>query len=223
MANATIFRDSAGKRLPSVSTIIGQLDKPGLMYWAHKLGLEGVSDLRAHRDAISQAGNLAHELALPFLSGIEIGDTLKALQKDYTPEELALAVSIMSRFTKWAEGHEFQTAFEEESFISERYQFGGRIDWFGIMDGVPTLLDLKFTKALYPESTYQMAAYLHLLKERGIEVVRTKIVRFGRAEDEGFEEPELPEEILETGGNVFLHLREIYDLAKTLPKTGKAA
>ncbi|QVL37005.1 hypothetical protein [Aminirod propionatiphilus] len=137
--------------------------------------------------------------------------------------ELALAVPIMNRFAKWAEGHEFQTAFEEESFVSEQYQFGGRIDWFGTMDGVPTLIDLKFTKALYPESTYQMSAYRHLLAERGIDVGRTKIVRFGRTEEEGFEEPELPEEVLETGWNVFLHLREIYALAKTLPKTGKAA
>lgn len=219
----TMFKNSKGVRVPVVTTIIGQLDKPGLMYWAHKLGLEGVSDLRAHRDAIGQAGNLAHELALPFLSGIEIGDTLKTLQSEYTPEELALAVPIMNRFAAWAKGHEFQTSFEEESFISERYQFGGRIDWFGIMDGVPTLLDLKFTKALYPESTYQMSAYRYLLKERGIDVDRTKIIRIGRTEEEGFEEPDLPEEVLETGWNVFLRLREIYDLAKTLPKTGKAA
>lgn len=39
MGNATIFKDSTGKRVPSVSTIIGQLDKPGLVYWAHKLRL----------------------------------------------------------------------------------------------------------------------------------------------------------------------------------------
>ena len=48
-------------------------------------------------------------------------------------------------------------------------------------------------------------------------------IQSGGPEEWGFEEPDLPEEVLETGWNVFLRLREIYDLAKTLPKTGKAA
>lgn len=137
MKKVTMFKNDKGKRVPSVTTIVGQLDKPGLMYWAHDLGLKGVSDLRAHRDAISQAGKLAHELALPFLSGVEIGETLKSIQGEYEPEELELTVPIMNRFTEWAGKHTFRTIYEEESFISERYQFGGRIDWFGEMDGIP--------------------------------------------------------------------------------------
>ncbi len=223
MKKVTMFKNEKGKRVPSVTTIVGQLDKPGLMYWAHDLGLKGVSDLRAHRDAISQAGKLAHDLALPFLSGIEIGETLKSIQGDYEPEELELAVPIMNRFTEWAGKHTFRTIYDEESFISENHQFGGRIDWFGEMDGIPTLLDFKFAKALHPETTYQLAAYYRLLVEKGIYAERTQAVRFGRKEDEGFEEQELSIATIDTGWEVFLRLRDIYDLAKTLPKTGKAA
>ncbi|WP_448807488.1 hypothetical protein [Aminobacterium colombiense] len=223
MAKRTVLKNSAGKRVPSVSTIVGQLDKPGLVYWAHKLGLAGVENLRDHRDAIGKAGNLAHDLAIPYLSGVDIHTTIEEVKDDYTQEEIELAIPIMDRFRAWAEQHEFKTAFAEKSIVSDIYDFGGRFDWYGLVDGVPTLIDFKFTKDIYPDHSYQLAAYAYLLKEKMSPPEASKIIRFGREEAEGFEERALSGEALDLSWQVFCRLLDVYSLVKRLKKADKEA
>ena len=50
-----IYKLKSGEIVPGVTTIIGQLDKPGLLDWAWRLGKEG-KDWREERDS---AGSLA--------------------------------------------------------------------------------------------------------------------------------------------------------------------
>lgn len=220
--NISIFKNARGDRIPSVSTIVGQLDKPGLISWAHGLGLAGVQNLRTHRDAISKAGNLAHDLAIPLLSGIPVGETLREIQSEYEPEEIKLAGPILDRFNQWVGRHNFSTILSEENFVSDEYQFGGRIDWYGELDDVLTLIDFKFSNGLYSDGMIQVAAYHHLLTEGGYPVDRVMMVRCGREEREGTEEFLLDDGALGAGWGIFTALRSIYDLKKSLPK-GRAA
>ena len=57
--------------------------------------------------------------------------------------------------------------------------YGGTPDWYGLLDGIPTVLDLK-TGGLYPEQLVQAAAYRLLLVEAGHKVDRLLLLRAPR-------------------------------------------
>jgi hypothetical protein len=83
-----------------------------------------------------------------------------------------------------------------------------------VIDGLVTLVDFKTGKDLYPEYWYQLAAYNILVMENYPEVgpvERFKLVRIGRDEDEGFEEPEIgPGLKLSLYESIFLHALGIH-------------
>jgi hypothetical protein len=228
MATKTMFKNAAGKRVPSVSTITGLLDKPALMYWAHKLGLQGVADLRGHRDSIKKAGTLMHELIEECLKSkgahaIHFGeiDIDKVYQKtdtkEYTKEEIALSRPIFERACKLlASISPFTTGLMEYSMISEEHQFGGRLDWYGVTqgNGPLTLIDFKSGKDVYLETIVQLSAYRGLLLELKNRVDKVRVVRVGGTPEDGEEIRELSDAQLEAGWNLFLHLRKIHDLKK---------
>ena len=57
-----IYKNAEGKRLPSVTTIIGRFkDSGGFVHWAWDLGIQGI-DYRKVRDAAADAGTIAHHL-----------------------------------------------------------------------------------------------------------------------------------------------------------------
>jgi hypothetical protein len=224
-----------GKRVPSVSSIAGQLDKPGLVFWAHGLGLKGVQSIRDHRDKDQRAGVLAHEILLGWLKGdgkSPMGELYENLDiSEYTPEEIETSKPILERAADLvdAEISPVKTSFIEESFVSEEYLFGGRIDWYGMIngDGPMALVDFKTSKGIYPDNIIQISAYWGLLRENKLYTDRVMIVRVGTKKEEGEEICTLTDAQLSAGWKTFLLLRQIYDLKKTvegdIAKTRKAA
>lgn len=194
-----------GTRVPGTTTVIGLLNKPGLVAWANKLGLQGINSA-SYVDSMAGVGTLAHAMAQAELTG-------KALTEDlteYSPKEVDLAENALIKFLDWRKAHEFEPILTEQPLVSEQYQYGGTIDAYGLLDGVPTLVDLKTGKAIYDEMVYQLAAYKQLLEEYGYKVDAVKIVRIGRDEQEGFEEREFQR--LDKAWQVFWHLLQIYEL-----------
>ena len=102
----------------------------------------------------------------------------------------------------------------EEPLVSEKYQFGGTIDCYGDLDGNPTLIDFKTSKAIYPEMIHQVAAYRKLLVENSHEVKRVRILRIGRSNDEGFEDKLCGK--MEDHWKLFSHCLQIYNLRKKI-------
>jgi hypothetical protein len=231
----TMFKNSQGKRVPSVSTVVGLLDKPGLVGWAHKLGLAGVVDLRAHRDAAKQAGKITHALVESCLAArgrVYFGDidTDKAYAdtdlSGYTEEEIALSRPAFGRAARLLAGiGPMTTGLIEYSMISEKHQFGGRLDWYGVAgeSGPLTLMDIKSGKDVYADSVIQAAAYRGLLLELGNKVERVIIARIGGTPEEGEEIRELSYGELDAAWEAFLHLRAIHGLKKTFAQERKAA
>lgn len=226
-----------GKRVPSVSTIVGQLDKPGLVKWAHDLGLQGVEDLYAHVDVDRRAGKLAHALLLGWLAGNGLKDveTLyadKGIVGEYTEEEIQLSRKVLDRAMNLCRGvfNGFETELMEHSFTSEKHLFGGRIDWYGVTQkrsGPRTLVDFVTSKAIYNDKIIQTSAYWGLMRENGYSVECAAIVRVGAKAEEGEEVHIMTDEQLDAGFETFLHLRKMYDLKKIFTlytgKTRKAA
>ena len=100
----------------------------------------------------------------------------------------------------------------EKQSVSEMFQYGGTLDHYCLLDGVPTLLDYKTGKAIYPEQFYQLAAYRQLLNEEGHKVDQYIILRLGRNEEEGFETKIMTD--LGKQLEIFLSCLKIYQLSK---------
>jgi len=199
------YRLEDGTLVPGVTTILGILAKPALIRWANKMGLEGI-DTTKYVDAAARVGTLTHYMVECDLRGVEpdLGD--------YTPNEIDRADNAFIKYLDYRDEHALAPAIIEKPLVSEKYRYGGTIDFYGLEDDVPTLLDFKTGKAIYSEMLIQAVAYRQLVLEQGYPVKRLRILRIGRSEDEGFEQ--------RTVGNIrelwqiFKHCLAIYELRK---------
>jgi hypothetical protein len=90
--------------------------------------------------------------------------------------------------------------------------FGGTIDFYGTLDGVLTLCDLKTGSGIYDEHYYQICAYRQLLQENGRDVQQARIINIPRKDNEDFTEKIYTS--FDRGLSVFQHCLAIYTLQK---------
>jgi len=203
------YRLADGTIVPGVTTIVGLLNKPHLVAWANKMGLQGI-DTTAYTAAAAGAGTCAHEMIQAMVGGPEVD-----LSK-YTGEEIEAAQNAAEKFRAWLQKHDMQTHLIEEQIVSERYRVGGTIDWYGELDGKMTLVDIKTSGDIYEEHIIQVAAYAQMLKDEEYMVDGVRILRFSREDDNDHRDMSVSDRLLEAGFDIFLHLREVYDLKRNL-------
>lgn len=212
----TIYQDKAGKRLPSVTTILRVIDKgEGLLVWANQLGQQGINH-RDYRDELADVGTLAHAMIAESLGG-EMWD-----RDMYTPNQISSAQNAVRAFFNWEKLQlPIETKMLEKPLISERFKFGGTIDWYGTIGDVPCLMDFKTSKGLYNEHEYQVSAYYQLLTENGFPVDEIRVLRVGRTPEEGFEDRRLTIGQVRGGLDVFLSALELYKAVNRYNKSWK--
>ena len=202
-----VYKNAAGVRLPGVTTITGQLDKPALVRWANNLGLQGI-DSTKYTDHLADVGTLAHDMIACYLRGVACDIS------EYTKNQIDQAENSCLSFYEWEKTHRLEPGVIEQPLVSEEFGFGGTIDFYGKCNGVYTLIDFKTGKAIYDEMIFQVSTYRQLLIENGYKVEKVKILRIGRDETEGFEERTVND--YETGWQIFLRCLDIYKLRKLL-------
>ena len=208
----TVYKTLDGKRVPSVTTYLGILNKPALMHWSWELGVAGL-DYRKVRDQYGDTGSLVHYLVLCQLEGREPD------YDQYSPMELATTVFPMEKFNGWAEGKELEPILLEQPMVSEVYRFGGTPDYYGKIDSVLTLLDFKTSNGIYSDYFHQVAAYKKLLEEHGHIVDDVRILRFSRNEGEDIEDCQCGD--FEHHWEIFLACQKIYETKKLCGKVRK--
>jgi hypothetical protein len=178
--------------VPSVTTILGVIAKPALIHWAANQErtlafeaayeaqeelkrIEGVTRdtfvailnaklghvkaFRRKMDAAAAIGTQAHRAAewtLRKLAGDRVG-SFPAL----SPE----AKLGFEAFERWMAAHHVEVICVEQVVGSIDHEFAGTLDAFLLVDGVPTLCDLKTSKAIYAEHYVQLAAYDAAVRE----------------------------------------------------------
>ena len=207
----TVYKLSDGSRVPSVTTILGILNKPALLDWAWRCGCDGL-DYKAVRDQAADIGTLAHYLILCYLKG-ETPDT-----SEYSAQDITQAETCLIKYWDWEKENPIEPVLVEEVLVSERYGFGGTIDCLAKLNGELILIDHKTGKGIYPEMFYQLAAYRALLDEHGHHIASARILRIGRDKNEGFEERVMTD--LSKQWQIFTHCLEIYRLQKETKKKG---
>jgi hypothetical protein len=163
------YFDGRGNRLPSVTQVLSASWAKGdaLVQWAWTQGKNG-QDWKQVRDDAGTIGTIAHELVLSKIGG--------AAPQEWAPSELRAARVPAHHAAGWMDGHTFEPLVVEEALVSGKLGYGGTPDWYGIMDGVPTLLDIKTSARPYVSHYVQLAAYIKLLEERGHKVDRAGIL-----------------------------------------------
>jgi hypothetical protein len=157
--------------LPSVTTIIGVLDKSGpLVGWAKRetaacavRNLDMLVGMRAtggdaaatdwlkkipdyQRDSAADVGSRIHALAEQINRGLE--PAVSADEAPFIDSYRAFLASFRPRFLA-----------AEEMVVSLRHQYAGTLDAIAAIDGETWLLDLKTGSGVYPETALQLAAY----------------------------------------------------------------
>jgi hypothetical protein len=199
------YRNAQGDIVPGVSTVLQILNKPALVPWANKLGLQGI-DSSKYRDAMADIGTLAHYLILCHLKG----ETPEL--SEYSPEQIDKAETCLIKYWDWEKEHHYETVKVETPFVSEQYRYGGTLDLICRNSNGLLLIDHKTGSGIYDEMLYQTAAYAQLAIENGLDIKGICILRLGRDTAEGFETRELTSWIREWG--IFQHCLEIYRLKK---------
>lgn len=168
-------------KFPSVTTILSLLDKSQpLMQWATNIAIEYIKEhidelqiktsgqifyaaKRQHRELKEHAadiGTRTHLLIERFLKEQPYEDLID--EETFKP---------FSAFRNWLENRSFKLIDGERIVWNKKYRVAGTVDIVGNIDGKVCLLDLKTSKAIYPEMLLQISAYRKMYEE----VTNTKI------------------------------------------------
>ena len=181
---------------PSVTTVLGIINKPALVPWARNMALESVKEtLYEHleasspvidslwvdaiieqarhrpdqiRDDAADFGTQAHILIEQIIQGLE-------------PEVPAEMESVVQGFTNWRQDAGLDIQLTETMVYSAKYRYAGAMDAVAYRNGTLVALDWKTGNGLYPEYLLQVAAYAKALEEMSEEpVTEAWAVRFGK-------------------------------------------
>jgi hypothetical protein len=205
----TRYKNEAGKIVPGVTTPLNLLAKPALVPWSNRLGLQGI-DVTKYVDDKADIGTLGHAFSTDYLMGVET-DT-----SHYDNHQISAAQNAALSFFKWLETNPITPILVEGQLVSETYQYGGTVDIYCLHNGLYELIDLKTGSGIWPEHTYQIAAYTHLLEENGFKVDQCRLLNIPRTEDESFLEKLYTDLELGLGWEVFNNCLNIYQLKKEL-------
>ncbi len=213
------YRNRAGERLPSVTTIISRFKDSGpLLYWANKVGMEGMTLDQARKPA-ADAGTMAHDLveahihklAEPVLEGPR--------------ETIDKARAAYEAYLNWSRMTNLEVLYTEVPLVSEKHQYGGRLDGVGMVRAMTgeklALCDWKSSNALYADYLYQLAAYQILWEENYGQDPNQMITggfhlcRFAKEEGD-FSHNYFPDLVHER--STFLGMRKLYDMVKKTEK-----
>lgn len=215
MAVREIYKDKAGQRLPSVTTILSRFkDSGGLLYWANQAGLDGKT-LDEARAPAATAGTMAHDLVEAHINKRELPELTG------NPETIAKARSAFDTYLKWAEMNKLVVRSTEVSLVSEWHRFGGRLDAVGLHGNQLIMLDWKTSNSVYADYILQLAGYKILWEENYPDHPITggfHLCRFAKEEGD-FSHHYFPSLDFET--ETFLTMRKLYDMVKQIEKRVK--
>ena len=173
-----------GIRLPSVTTATGVVDKPALVGWAERMGIEACVEFLKDSAPTSSDYTDASciKLSETYLDSVreatkgatrrikedaaDIGTETHAIIESILNSELGIVVpdhlkSTVDSFTNWYNQSGIVAIELTESMVySAEYKYAGTIDVVATMsDGSTAIIDWKTSNGLYKETSLQLAAY----------------------------------------------------------------
>lgn len=154
------YFDLHGIEVPSVTTVLAQLNKPQLVPWAAKLAKQGINWEQVRNDA-AEIGTVAHTMVENFI---------KNQPSDFTRHpHYQKALKAFSAFQYWVSMNDVKFLGSEIPLVHHKKRFGGTIDIIALVNGKVTLIDLKTSNSLSEEYNYQVSAYQFLLEQADLD------------------------------------------------------
>lgn len=199
-----------GDLVVGVTTALGILNKPGLVVWANRLGLQGVDSTKV-RDQAGDRGTITHLLICS-----ELKNCVPDLSQ-YSQSDIDVATLCLDSFHEWRKSHTLEVIHVETPMQSEMWRYGGTPDFLGYINGELTLMDFKTSNAIYNDYFYQVAAYRQLEIEAGYSVNKARILRFSKGDNVEFEDRMITQFDKEFA--LFTHCLAIYNLLKKMNRS----
>ena len=219
------YKNSDGKRLPGVTTVLGVLDKPALLGWAARTAADaaveactsgappeaakemGRKAVFARRDKAANLGTQAHALVEAHFAGdpvdVDVSDPDSA--KVYACARRAID-HIVATCTR--------VVLSETAYTDTAAGFGGTLDLVVERNGRLLVADLKTGKGAHDEVVPQLAAYRHLLGSVGGVFVEGGLVLHVPVDGDGVVEHEISPWKLDVGWTIFQSALSIYETRK---------
>lgn len=228
-ANGRFYRDPNGRRdmVPSITNVIGMLDKPALKFWAAKEAANYAADNREMlaglpRDAAQQLVRNA-----PFQrsddSPAAIGDIVhnwidRHVQGDApTHDEVVnshrTARDMWYSFIKFRDHYAPDFIDSEFTVWSDQYDYAGTADLHLVINGVSVLADTKTGANVYSESAMQLAAIANAdikMSTTGEELPVPKFERYAILHIRPRSATLVPVENIDAAWACFRALREVF-------------
>lgn len=172
------YRSAEGKRLPGVTTVLGELAKPALIGWAATTAAEATAEACANgippdearkigraavfsrRDKAADLGTRAHALVEAHFAG-------EALSVDVGDPDEAKVYACARRAIEHIERTCDRVVLSETAYTSP-LGFGGTLDLVVERGGKLLIADLKTGKGVHDEVIPQLAAYRFMLQAAGV-------------------------------------------------------
>ena len=154
---------TTGELVPSVTNVIGILDKPALPRWSAKMVAETAYRMRHALPEMDESEAVDMLKGSPWSKskraadrGTDIHGYLEARLNSWEPEELSdEAEQYRAAAEDWL-GQDIEVIETEQTMFHPYY--AGTCDLVARIDGVLTVADFKTGKAIYDEAALQMAA-----------------------------------------------------------------
>lgn len=162
-----------GKRLQSVTSALGVIGKPQLIYWSANMAadflIECINDgrtittieieeaRRKHTEKKNDAaatGKLVHEWVENY---VKTGAS-------ELPENEQVLNGVLA-FLKWVKEHDVKFLSAERMVYSKSHKYVGTMDAEAYVDGKLCVVDYKTGKKIYPEARFQTSAYQKAAEE----------------------------------------------------------
>jgi hypothetical protein len=163
-----------GVEVPSVTEVLSMVgNADGLINWAVMLQRNGI-DWKDERNHLADIGTTAHFYVEQYIKTLQIPDML-----DFGGLILTLAKPPILAFHDWFTARTVTPHATELRMVSETWEVGGTADLIAHVDGEFEVIDFK-TGAKNEKNKIQVAAYVKLAKENGMNVTRGRIVHLDR-------------------------------------------
>ena len=172
-----------GAKLPSVTTITGQMDKPALVHWAANCAVDYILDnlsqdpscpyrteelypiIESARKNFRKVGKKAMDI------GSAVHDAIERylIHGDEPQSPSNEVLSAFLGFLEWQDAHGFEVVATEKTVY--HHDYAGTCDLICKLDGKVFMVDFKTyneeskSKPPYEEVKYQIAAYRHAADE----------------------------------------------------------
>ncbi len=150
------YYNQEGVEIPSVTTILKVLNKPALVKWANIMGFKR----RSTDEILENAGSIGTEMH-------ECIERYFKKEKYQLPEEkYHLRDTLLKRldgFLSWVKTIETITPLMLEAKL-EGDTFGGTMDFYGMVDGLETILDFKTSSRVHGSMFLQLGGYIYIME-----------------------------------------------------------